>query len=439
MKKRFWSFLLTACLVLSLLPIGVFAEDFPSNPVKLPIGGQAYAADGWYRFTPVKDGLYSFALNDPQAKLSFYHTRLGPSGIAHAEQMIADGERQLLEGRTAIETGERQYAAAKASYDDYLAKYESKRSVHEQKRSEYERSLALVNLPIVGEAAREIVTAFEEEDSDLRYMALELEEGKKQLAQAEQMLSNGRAQIAAGEAQLQEARDQIAASRAGRSFSPVLVFSESETELIQRGLFLVNAGSEYLVHVEGGTDPTLSCKFVCNAFEDVDPYELYLYYLNPVYWAAANRITLGTDETHFSPDAPCTRAQVVTFLWRFYGCPKPNASCLFSDVTPDAYYYDAVRWAVSRGITNGTDDTHFSPNASCTRAQVVTFLWRANGEETSSTFHAFNDVSVNSYYFHAVNWALSHGITNGTDSAHFSPENTCTRAQVVTFLYRASR
>ena len=160
------------------------------------------------------------------------------------------------------------------------------------------------------------------------------------------------------------------------------------------------------------------------------------YYANAVQWAVENKITKGTDDTHFSPDQGCTRAQVVTFLWRAAGSPTVSGDAGFVDVKSTDYYYDAVKWAVANGITNGTDATHFSPSATCTRAQVVTFMYRAEGSPATSGSCGFVDVKSSDYYYNAVIWAVANEITNGTDATHFSPSATCTRAQVVTFLYR---
>ena len=160
------------------------------------------------------------------------------------------------------------------------------------------------------------------------------------------------------------------------------------------------------------------------------------YYANAVQWAVENKITNGTDATHFSPDQGCTRGQVVTFLWRAAGSPTVSGDAGFVDVKSTDYYYDAVKWAVANGITNGTDATHFSPSATCTRGQVVTFMYRAKGSPATSGSCGFVDVKSTDYYYNAVIWAVANGITNGTDDTHFSPSTTCTRAQVVTFLYR---
>ena len=161
------------------------------------------------------------------------------------------------------------------------------------------------------------------------------------------------------------------------------------------------------------------------------------YCYDAVQWAVANGITKGTDATHFSPNAGCTRGQVVTFLWRAAGEPTVGGNVGFVDVAPGSYCYEAVKWAVANGITNGTDATHFSPNAACTRGQVVTFMYRAEGEPAVGGNVGFVDVAAGSYCYNAVQWAVANGITKGTDATHFSPNATCTRGQVVTFLYRA--
>ncbi len=174
---------------------------------------------------------------------------------------------------------------------------------------------------------------------------------------------------------------------------------------------------------------------VTNPFVDVPADQ---YYYDPVMWALEKGITNGTDATHFSPDATCTRGQVVTFLWRAVGSPAPGSSTNpFTDVKSGDYYYDAVLWAVEKGITNGTSETTFSPDQGCTRGQVVTFLHRFEGTPTpGSSTNPFVDVTGSAYYYNAVLWAVEKSITNGTDATHFSPDSTCTRAQIVTFLYR---
>ena len=163
-----------------------------------------------------------------------------------------------------------------------------------------------------------------------------------------------------------------------------------------------------------------------------------VYYTDPVAWAVEREVTNGTAPYLFSPENTCTRAQVVTFLWRAAGCPEPKQTANpFEDVKEGQYYYKAVLWAVEQGVTNGVDAKHFAPNAGCTRAQVVTFLWRAMGRPMPWSFdNSFTDVDLNEYYGGAVLWAIENGITNGTSANRFSPNATCTRAQIVTFLFR---
>ena len=160
------------------------------------------------------------------------------------------------------------------------------------------------------------------------------------------------------------------------------------------------------------------------------------YYYEAVKWAAKKGITGGIGNGLFGPNQPCTRAQIVTFLWRAAGSPEPKAMSSFADVSMDAYYAKAVAWAVENGITTGTGDGKFSPDATCTRAQSVTFLFRAIGKLVDSKAE-FSDVLTNSYYANAVAWAVENGVTNGIGDGLFGPDNSCTRAQIVTFLYRA--
>ena len=164
------------------------------------------------------------------------------------------------------------------------------------------------------------------------------------------------------------------------------------------------------------------------------------YYEDAVDWAVGNGITQGTDATHFSPDGICTRAQAVTFLWRAAGSPKPETRTMpFTDIPAGSYYYDAVLWTVENGITKGTSDTTFSPNMTCTRAQIVAFLWRSEKSPAAGTANPFADVKSTAYYADAVLWAVKEDITKGTTSTAFSPNTDCTRAQIVTFLWRCKK
>lgn len=161
------------------------------------------------------------------------------------------------------------------------------------------------------------------------------------------------------------------------------------------------------------------------------------YYEEAVDWAVENGITKGTTATTFSPNATCTRAQAVTFLWRAAGSPEPETRAMpFTDVPVGSYYYDAVLWAVENGITKGTSDTTFTPNMTCSRGQIVAFLWRSEKSPAAGTANPFADVKSTAYYADAVLWAVKENITKGTTSTTFSPNADCTRAQIVTFLYR---
>lgn len=161
------------------------------------------------------------------------------------------------------------------------------------------------------------------------------------------------------------------------------------------------------------------------------------YYYEAVKWAQEKGITGGIGNGLFGPNQPCTRAQIVTFLWRAAGSSEPKSMSSFSDVSADSYYAKAVAWAVENGITTGTGDGKFSPDATCTREQAVAFLYRASGSPAVSGGSAFSDVAANAYYADAVAWAEKNGVTGGIGGGLFGSGNTCTRAQIVTFLYRA--
>ena len=194
-------------------------------------------------------------------------------------------------------------------------------------------------------------------------------------------------------------------------------------------------GGEYSFIMPAG-DVTVRARFVEEAptqsFADVSTDA---YYYETVKWAAKNGITGGVGNGLFAPDAPCTRAQIVTFLWRAAGSPEPKNASSFSDVPASAYYARSVAWAVENGITTGTGNGRFSPDATCTRAQSVTFLYRALSARAEGTAE-FRDVPKNAYYADAVAWAAANGITTGIGGGLFGPDNDCTRAQIVTFLFR---
>ena len=180
----------------------------------------------------------------------------------------------------------------------------------------------------------------------------------------------------------------------------------------------------------GTTEPTEPVK----PFTDVPAGA---YYEDAVTWAVEKGITKGTSETTFAPKALCTRAQVVTFLWRAAGCPEPQSGSSFTDVTAGSYYAKAVAWAIENGITGGTGDGMFSPDAVCTRAQAVTFLYRASSAAASDGASSFSDVDAGAYYAAAVRWAEQNGITGGIGGGLFGTELDCTREQIITFIFRS--
>ena len=189
----------------------------------------------------------------------------------------------------------------------------------------------------------------------------------------------------------------------------------------------VDDGMDYIPGVIGGNTGSFN-------FHDVSRFD---YFYDAVKWAAENGIASGTGRYTFSPNAVCTRAQTVTFLWRAAGSPLPRYRvCPFTDVQPSDYYYNAVLWAVEQGITTGLNATTFGPDVTVTRGQVATFLYRAASAAKPNTFSPFTDVKTTAYNYDAILWAYDNRITTGTSDTTFSPDAYCTRAQIVTFLYR---
>ena len=174
-----------------------------------------------------------------------------------------------------------------------------------------------------------------------------------------------------------------------------------------------------------------------NFFTDVHAED---YYYDAVLWAAQEGVTGGTSDTLFAPNAGCTRAQAATFLWRAAGSPEPKSADLpFTDVPADAYYAKAVAWAVENGVAKGVSETLFAPNAGCTRAQIVTFLWRAQQSPASGGENPFADVPADAYYYNAVLWAVENDVAKGVSETAFAPNDNCTRAQIVTLIYRCRK
>ena len=169
-------------------------------------------------------------------------------------------------------------------------------------------------------------------------------------------------------------------------------------------------------------------------FDDVT--DANAYYFNAIQWGKDKNVVEGINDTTFGVGQDVTRAQFITFLYRLSGSPYADTTSKFTDVASDKYYAKAVAWAADKGIAQGTSDTTFSPDAVITRAQAATFMYRLSGEESATTRKYFDDVNKSAYYFDAVNWAYTNGITSGTTDTTFSPEETCTREQAVTFIYR---
>ncbi|MCC8078540.1 MAG: S-layer homology domain-containing protein, partial [Oscillospiraceae bacterium] len=188
--------------------------------------------------------------------------------------------------------------------------------------------------------------------------------------------------------------------------------------------------------IEVAAEAVMTTEEAAAAVEAMTDVEADAYYADAIAWAFEYGVTTGTSDTTFSPDLGCTRAQIVTYLYRLAGSPDVEGGTHdFDDVDNEAYYHDAILWAVANGITNGTSSTTFDPELICTRAQIVTFLHRFAGQPEADD-HGFVDVDSEDYYNSAVAWAYENGITTGTSEDVFSPSNDCNRAQVVTLLYR---
>ena len=209
----------------------------------------------------------------------------------------------------------------------------------------------------------------------------------------------------------------------------VVMQNDNETDCTE-----IRSDSDAILVTTDNTGDIIIVEVRNNPFVDVAQGR---FYYKPVLWAVENGITSGMDATHFMPERSCTRGQVVTFLWRAMGEPEPRStSCPFVDVGAGRFYYKAVLWAYENGITAGMDATHFAPEDTVTRGQFVTFLWRAEGKPAASGSNPFTDVNSGRFYYNAVLWAAQNGITSGMTPTTFAPDRTCTRGQVVTFLYR---
>ena len=244
-----------------------------------------------------------------------------------------------------------------------------------------------------------------------------------------------------GETELQlvarDSRQLTVFNREGKTVSAKWSCSDYMVALMFQDGYLIaeNAGKTMLYAEVDGIVLNCSLRVL---FTDV--YDSNAYFYQPVYWAFDNGITAGTSLRTFSPGNNCTRGQIVTFLWKAMGSPEPSSTeNPFSDVTESDYYYKPVLWAKEKGVTSGTSAKTFSPGKPCTRGQIVTFLWKAMGSpEPSSTSNPFKDVKASDYFYKPVLWAKENGITSGTSKTAFSPGNTCTRAQAMTFLWIAN-
>lgn len=239
---------------------------------------------------------------------------------------------------------------------------------------------------------------------------------------------------------LSDTMDSYAETRAIGSFQNLLNYSQRDV-MVNTHLWILLGGAEKAIRNTSNNNLGLADLGFTNfgspsgqIFYDVAKNN---YSYDAVNWAYTNNITKGIDKGAFGTNRDCTRGQIVQFIYNLYGNGEQAAASNFSDVRSSDYYYNAVNWAVAHGITSGTGNGHFSPSKTCTRAEAVTFLMRAvNGTTSGSGASTFADVNPSSYYYKSVSWAVDNGITAGTGNGRFSPNNSCTRGQIVTFMYR---
>lgn len=212
--------------------------------------------------------------------------------------------------------------------------------------------------------------------------------------------------------------------------------TEVQTTALKDGWYTISFAGKTGYISASYTTTTKPGQITTTGFTDVPKTA---WYYDAVNWAVKKGIAAGTSKTTFSPNQVCTRAQAITFLWRNAGSPDVTKSVAnkFSDVKSSDWYYKAVMWAVSKNITSGTSATTFSPSKTCSRCEIVTFMWKANGKKKAAVKNPFTDVKVSDWYYEPVMWAVANGITSGVTKTTFAPKDSCTRAQVVTFLYNS--
>ena len=488
-RNRFLIGLLAVCMLFSLLPFAARAEN-SMQPAVIQDGSQLASEDGWFSVCPASEDRYYFSLTGGVSRLPdvrLYRVTQDVSGLTEPEitylkaKLTADAyAERLAEGRAEVEAGRRALDESKEKLAKGKAEHEAARPAVEQYRQNRDQIVNILNQyqviqgggrvpfgyvslddwyrryakPLLNrlgldapDDAEELDYAIDSAEWQMQlFDAAELEiaaaeqkvaEGERLIARADHQLAEMEAEVDAYNAALQTAQDALQEpypSTGGFQLTAQGVSTALGCPLEAEQVYWYFSAPQTLpvqMRVTSTTAPESK-----NPFRDV---EKGTFYYDPVLWAVNHnpQITNGTGANTFSPDAACTRGQVVTFLWRAMGCPEPsNPANPFTDVSNGAYYYQAVLWANEKGITNGTSQTTFSPESPCTRAHVVTFLWRAHQMPAAGSSNPFADVFAGQYYTDAVLWAVSKNITNGIDATHFGPDDPCTRGQIVTFLYR---
>ena len=450
MKKivRFCALLLTLCMVLALLPATAFAATQIAAVTVLGLdapvlnGTPDYSVE--FRSTPAN------ALSRCQIDWFLYDEVTGEPELMPEDHVFAVGDmvyaRVLLLAENGYTFGQKDaYFTGSVNMENYDTKYRA------QMLDTNILCLFTVDFDIVTEATGEQITAVSVSDLDAPALGEQADFTATVTTQPADALAESEViwakyDDATGEAvMLAEghvfAENELVAAlvyvapKEGYSFgTPLETYTGTVTTPYEGEKVLHEVEADGSMYIYIA-EWTIPAEPVGN-FVDVPTGE---WYTEAVRWAVKTGVTTGVDETHFAPDEGCTRAQAVTFLWRAAGKPEPTVTeCAFVDVDVNEYYYKAVLWAVETGVTTGTDATHFEPEAVCTRAHIVTFLYRAlEGSVSETAANPFEDVPVGEWYTDAVLWAAENGVTTGVDENHFDPDGTCIRSQIVTFIYRA--
>ena len=450
--KKLITILIAVCMVFALLPFGAFAAEYTCRDTKEleKVCEQCKeSCDEAQRNVDGCQSVYDSAADQIAAD---------QEKVNSIKDSITENQQQVKLLSAAIDNANQarsDYEAAKEEYDSIpffnLASKRTAENKMKNAKSKYEESLcgykSIADMQVALNAAEQALSEnqnklseaekhFASDQQTLNSVKISLDAAKVQLSimKAEQKAAEKRLESAKATHNTQ-IRNIVEATCTEEGYTGDSMCLDCG-QTIEKGKTVEPLGHFY----KNGICIRCGARAEGNPFVDVKEGS---YYCEPVLWAYEHnpQIACGMDSTHFQPDTGCTRAHIVTFLWRAMGCPEPsNTSSKFVDIVSNEFYYKAVLWAVEMGITEGIDSTHFAPNVTCTRAHAVTFLWRMNKSTIEIDAKCpFVDVSSTEYYYQATVWAVKKEITNGVDATHFQPNATCTRGQIVTFLYRSMK